>query len=252
MSTNIVKRIIKNLNNTGDKNKIESVNQYLKNKVKSRGNSNPNIYKVYREMKNNDEEYKKLIEKQKFSLALVLLKNDFIDDKLIAVSILSEIHKKLQDEDVDQLKEVIKQGNVNEWATCDTLAGKVFKPYTLMSKENTLKIANWKDDEDNIWIRRISCVAFINRVKFGNKKPNFDGFVDLMFQVCEINVHYEERFNQLATGWLLRELSLVDLKRYKEFFYRNFNSFSREGLRYSVEKLDNTTKKKLMSYRPDE
>jgi 3-methyladenine DNA glycosylase AlkD len=102
-----------------------------------------------------------------------------------------------------------------------------------------------------MWMRRIACVAFITRVKYVDKKPNFDGFIKLMFDICESTIKYDERFNQLATGWLLRELSVVDLARYKRFFYKNFKYFTREAVRYSVEKLTESEKKKIMSYRKD-
>jgi 3-methyladenine DNA glycosylase AlkD len=246
----IVKRIGNVLDSSGNKKKREGVEAYLKNQVLSRGNSNPSIAQCYRNLKNHDDDYKELTYDEKYSLGKELLQNKFIDDKLIACSILSEIHKNLLSSHIDELKNLIRDTKcINEWATSDTFSAKVLRPFSLLSKQNTIQITDWKDDIHNIWVRRSSCVTFITRVKHNNKKPNFPGFIDIMFSVAKENVKYSERFNQLAVGWLLRELSLVDLRGYKEFFYGNFSLLSREAIRYSVEKLKPIDKKILLSYR---
>jgi 3-methyladenine DNA glycosylase AlkD len=127
----------------------------------------------------------------------------------------------------------------------------VLRPWSALKKENTLDICEWSKDDSNIWIRRASCVTFITLVKLKDEK-NFEGFIDLMFETCQTNITYQERFNQLATGWLLRELSKVDKKQFMDFFFENFKHFSREGLRYAVEKLPEREKNKLLNYRPQE
>jgi hypothetical protein len=50
----------------------------------------------------------------------------------------------------------------------------------------------------------------------------------------------------------LRELSLHDLKLVVDFIKKNYRHFSREGLRYAIEKMDNKLKKQLMDYDPDD
>ena len=118
----------------------------------------------------------------------------------------------------------------------------------MLSKENTIEVANWRYDE-NLWVRRISCVTFVTRIKYKDSKPNFTGFTELMFNICEENIKYSERFNQLGTGWLLRELSQINLEEFNKFFYKNFDKFSREAIRYAVEKLSLNKRKKYLAYR---
>jgi len=57
-----------------------------------------------------------------------------------------------------------------------------------------------------------------------------------------------ERFVQLGAGWVLREMSLSDLDRVVAFIKDNYDKFSREGLRYAVEKMPQLLKKELMDY----
>ncbi len=50
----------------------------------------------------------------------------------------------------------------------------------------------------------------MTRAKHHDKKPNFPGFLDLLFEITEKVVKYDERFNQLGCGWLVREMTLAD------------------------------------------
>lgn len=56
----------------------------------------------------------------------------------------------------------------------------------------------------------------------------------------------------MGVGWLLRELSLADLKLTKTFIKENYNYFIREGLRYATEKMKQSDKTSIMNYIPKE
>src|ERR1700733_1597349 len=137
--------IVKELTKSGDPFRSVGQQNYMKNKVLCRGNTNPAIKQFFKDFKKNDKNYSQLGFNDKIDLATSLLKSKYIDEKLISFSILSDNYKLLTDEHIDSLKELIKEGHVNEWASCDGLAGSVFRPYSMLNKENTIKIANWKD-----------------------------------------------------------------------------------------------------------
>ena len=223
--------------------------KYMKNVLPSIGLSNPQVKKVFSTIKSVNE-YKNLNFNDKYAFALEYLQKKHIEEKLISIHILNNIYKSLDYNHIDEIKDLVKKGYVEEWATCDGICIYILKQWSTLSKENTIHIANFCFDKDNIWVRRMSCVTFIIRVKHKDK-GNFPGFINLMFDICEENIKYNYRFNQLGTGWLLRELSLVDYKRFYNFIIDNFDKFIREGLRYAVEKLDETKKKKIMSFRSD-
>jgi 3-methyladenine DNA glycosylase AlkD len=46
-----------------------------------------------------------------------------------------------------------------------------------------------------------------------------------------------ERFVQLGTGWALRELWLAEPRKVRAFLRDHYPHFSREGLRYAIEKM---------------
>lgn len=84
---------------------------------------------------------------------------------------------------------------------------------------------------DNLWIRRCSCVGFVTIIK----KHPVD--MELLYEICSENIKHEERFNQLGTTWLLREMSVKDRIGVISFINENIKLFSAEGLRNATEKL---------------
>ncbi len=194
---------------------------------------------------------KDLSYQEKFELSDTLLRSDYFEQKIIGINFLSELTRKLEKNDLYRIRKTFEDGSINNWGICDSICGKVLKPWSILSKENTLEISDWSKNKQNIWIRRASCVTFITRVKHKDEK-NFVGFTDLMFEICQNNIVHSERFNQLATGWLLRELSQIDKIRFLNFFYMNFKHFTREGIRYAIEKLPEKERKKLLNYRSDD
>jgi hypothetical protein len=112
-------------------------------------------------------------------LGIEMIKSDYQEDKYLGCSVLSEIHKEIDRDDMNMnmLIDIIKD-KCNELGACGTLALKIFRPYSLICRDNTIFKAGFRNDE-NIWMRRISCVAFIARVKKGDQKPNYEGFIIL-------------------------------------------------------------------------
>ena len=102
-----------------------------------------------------------------------------------------------------------------------------------------------RKDEENIWLKRASCVTFVTRAKHGDNKPNFQGFTEILFQICTKVVECQERFAQLGCGWLLREMSLADKEKVKEFI-DDMDKFSKEVLLYAVEKMNEKESKEIL------
>jgi hypothetical protein len=228
--------------------KSKQLEKYLKNKVKTFGNKMPFVHETFTKKIKNDKRYKLLETKDKFLLIIKLLCNEYLECKIISGDILKDIHMKISRNEVEKLIKLIEEKNIiNEWASCDNLSGKFFKFYGLLSKENTLYIVNL-NQSNNLWVRRISLVSFVNRIKYKDEKPNFKGFIDLMFDNINKNIIYQERFNQLAVGWLSRYLALVNYERFEKWIFLNYNKLSREAIRYSIEKLNSQQRKKILTY----
>jgi 3-methyladenine DNA glycosylase AlkD len=60
-------------------------------------------------------------------------------------------------------------------------------------------------------------------------------------------VRSRERFLQTTTGWLLRQLGVGLQKEVLRFVEQNLEHFSREGLKYTLEKTSPTARAKIQN-----
>lgn len=104
-------------------------------------------------------------------------------------------------------------------------------------------IAEWWHAE-NLWQRRASGVAFVNLASIG--EANFNGFADMLLEICAATVQCKERFAQTGTGWVLRELSLAEPERVANFVETHRDDLSGEALRSATEKMPVQLKKRLI------
>lgn len=178
---------------------------------------------------------------EQIKLAQNFLDSKYAEQKQIRIEILLKIHKKLDSKFLQWMqKNIIK--NIYDRASCDGLGGKVFgrmiqdNPYDY--NNTMLKLSQSKET----WLQRISRVSYLRVAKHGQHD-------DIILNICANTVRNNERFVQLWTGWILRELSLTDLDRVVEFIQNNYNNFSREWLRYAIEKMDHKLRKNLLEYK---
>ena len=102
------------------------------------------------------------------------------------------------------------------------------------NNNNTAQITNWK--------QRASCVTFVCLVRR-------QWFVETCYDFITHAIHHsKERFVQLGSGWLMRELSTINPNRTIKLLYKDYNLWSREGLRYAIEKLNAKDKKQILNY----
>ena len=139
---------------------------------------------------------------------------------------------------VKELETVIDE-HVYDWATCDMLSSTVIR-YVVNEDENVAKLMLKWSTAECIWRQRSSCVSFVVLAKHGNHN-------DVILKICSNCVTSEERFVQLGVGWVLRELGQDDLKTVVKFIVDNYNHFSREGLRYAIERMKDPLRKHLLS-----
>jgi len=213
----LIKSLNKLLLDNGDIENSQKMEKYFKHSIKAFGLSSPALKSLYKSFKiDHSFQLKDLSYQEKFELSDTLLRSDYFEQKIIGINFLSELTRKLEKNDLYRIRKTFEDGSINNWGICDSICGKVLKPWSILSKENTLEISDWSNE------------------------------------ICQNNIVHSERFNQLATGWLLRELSQIDKIRFLNFFYMNFKHFTREGIRYAIEKLPEKERKKLLNYRSDD
>ena len=173
--------------------------------------------------------------------------------KLFGNYLLEKIQKNLTADFLHNEAVEILRDHCNTWATCDGLSSKVIRK--MIDRDNShnqdnpnnqqfaIIVAGWCHSK-HLWVQRSSCVSFVCLARHGH-------FNERIIDICSQCIQNQERFVQLGAGWVLRELSLADLNLVVDFIKLNYTSFSREGLRYAIEKMDSEMKQQLMRYDPN-
>ncbi len=147
--------------------------------------------------------------------------------------------KHLNAELITEIAEII-ENHVEDGATCDGIAGGLIG--RMIRRDPTLCKSTyaWKNSS-NIWLQRSSCLVYLPTARYGIHNEQ-------IIKTCRVCVKSSERFVQLGVGWVLRELSLADVDLVVNFIKANYNCFSREGLRYAIEKMKPKLRQKLLNY----
>jgi 3-methyladenine DNA glycosylase AlkD len=176
---------------------------------------------------------------QQKDLALMLLEEDYTEDKLAGVLFLQEIllpagaldwHS-----DLPRFARLFDGGYIRDWSICDWFCVKVLGPLAEQQGEACARaISEWRE-ANSVWQRRASVVAFANLARKGDR--NFPGFTGMVLEACSHLLGSEERFAQTGVGWVLRELSRSDQGCVIAFVEANLDRFSREALKNATKYL---------------
>jgi 3-methyladenine DNA glycosylase AlkD len=215
-----------------EKTRISAEN-YLKGSV-MRGIKSPKILEVYKKFK---IKIQKLNKNEIISLSINLLKSKYFEDKRFGIQILSDNIKILDKKFIESLFDYFDV-YIKEWATCDVLSSKVISK--LILKDNSIiNIMIVWSNSNKFWAKRASIISFVNLVKKGN-------YDNVIIEICQNLIINDFRFIQLGVGWCLRNLSIKNLDLVINFIKKNYEYFSREGLRYTVEKMKPDLRKKIL------
>jgi 3-methyladenine DNA glycosylase AlkD len=185
---------------------------------------------------------------QQKDLALMLLEENYTEDKLAGVLLLQEIllpvgalHWR---SDLARFARLFDQGYIRDWSVCDWFCIKVLGPLAEHQGEACARaISEWRE-ASSMWQRRASVVAFANLAKRGDR--NFPGFTEMVLDNCTYLLRSEERFEQTSVGWVLRELSSSDEGRVIKFVEANLRRFSREGSKNATKCLPSEVAERLL------
>ena len=220
-----------------DANKREWWERYLKGAIAFRGTPMAVIRKAVHDVW-LERGLARLPLEQQLDIAMAQFAQGPAEDKLAGTLILGElVAEELQLEHVDRLAEPFEAGHIFDWSTCDWYCVKALGPFVGSGdrRRRAEAIAAWKATP-SLWQRRAAAVTFVNHAP--HARSFFDGFTDLLLDVCASNLQDAARFSQTSVGWLLRELSKAEPTRVREFLDRYHPLMSREALKSASSKLD--------------
>jgi hypothetical protein len=123
---------------------------------------------------------------QKKDLALMLLEEDYTEDKLAGILFLQEILLPARAldgrSDLPRFARLFDEGYICDWSTCDWFCVKVLGPMVDQQGEACARtISEWRE-ANSVWQQRASVIAFANLAREGDK--NFPGFTEMMLTNC--------------------------------------------------------------------
>ena len=222
---------------------------YLKGVIPYRGLKTPLVLKVLKQWVRAHELPQTRTTAQLTQLSLGLLREEHAEDKFAGILLLQ--HWCVPDTALDwcwlleQLAQCFDDGAIYDWSTCDWLCMRVLRGLIRVhGKPCAEAIAGWCH-ASNLWRRRASGVAFVGLSK--ETDAHFEGFFDLVLDVCAHTIASDERFAQTGTGWVLRDLGASQPDRMLAFVREHLAQFNREGLRYALEKTPKATRAELLA-----
>jgi 3-methyladenine DNA glycosylase AlkD len=189
---------------------------------------------------------------QQKDLSLLLLEENYSEDKLAGVLFLQEILLPAGAlewrSELPRFARLFDEGYIRDWSICDWFCVKVLGPLVEQQGEPCARaVSKWRGTQ-SVWQRRASVVAFANLASKGDQ--NFSGFTEMVLDNCSHLLGSQERFAQTGVGWVLRELSRADQDRVIGFVEANLDRFSREALKNATKYLPPEVKERLLRAHP--
>ncbi len=231
----IISEITKELNQNIDCAYKEGATKFFKEEVKIYGVRIPIVRAIARKYFQKIKNWEK---KKIFSLCEKLLKKDYDVYRTIAFDWIYKIKQKFVKKDYDLFEGWVKK-YVTNWAACDDFCTHSFG-YLVTENPELLPKLRTMAKSKNLWERRAAAVTLIHPVK--RKKH-----LDKVFEMAKILLKDEEDMVRKGYGWMLKEAANHYQKEVFNFVMKNKKEMPRTALRYAIEKMPVSLKKKAMS-----
>lgn len=182
-------------------------------------------------------------------IALALLEQTSVDDKLAGILILEDIlADHLRATDLPAFADLFARKRLGDGTVVDAFGVKVLG--TLLHRvrgraDVARALAQWRTADSGAQ-RRAACAAFTALAPQGDVA--LPGLTQLIFTVCSTIVWSPERSDQTAAGWLLHELSRAEPTRVEAFVRRHARFLSRECARHAIGRLAPARQQDLLAH----
>lgn len=146
--------------------------------------------------------------------------------------------------DLQTIASLVNRNRVVWWASCDGISGRILGRLIAKHGQKVARqIAGWRRAK-NPWLKRMSIVSFVGHARKGDQ--SFEGAQRLILSTASEVIKSDHRFHQTGVGWVLREIYKGSPRIAERFIDTHLPLFSREGLRYAIEKMPDTKRKRYL------
>lgn len=216
----------------------DGAERFFKEEIKIYGVRYPKIREIIKKTK---KEVAVLDKKSILKLCEELLGSKYHEEAIIAFGWVYQNKEKFNKSDFKIFESWLHE-YVTNWALCDDFSTHVLNYYTIKYPEIIIKIRKWTKSK-NRWVRRSSAVSFLH--DSGGTRPNTHRLEDV-FWVTDTLLEDEDDMVQKGYGWLLKNTSKKYQKEVFDYVMKNKDRMPRTALRYAIEKMPQSMRKKAM------
>ena len=184
--------------------------------------------------------WKKIKNKEKreiWEMCEKLWKSGWMEERSIAINWSFRMKDKYEKEDMAVFERWLKK-YVKNWAHCDVFCtstmGEMLVRYPLFLK----KLNKWARSR-NRWMRRAAAVSFIYPVKR-------EKYLKETIEMADRLLMDKDDMVQKGYGWMLKEMANLYPMEVYEFVMKRKDKMPRTALRYAIEKMPKSWKRKAM------
>lgn len=171
-----------------------------------------------------------------------LLNEDIHEYRLTALLILVQKYQKSAEKEKNNIINIYINNThrINNWDLVDLSSEKILGEY-LVDRDRSIiyKLA----ESNNIWEQRIAIISTFRFIK----NNDFQDTINL----CKLYLSNRHDLIHKASGWMLREIGKRDETILRNFLNQYHKVMPRTMLRYSIEKLDEKSRKRYMKKNQD-
>jgi len=183
------------------------------------------------------QEAESLSRKELFQMCEILLKSGHPVETWIAFGWANRRKEEFQKGDFAVFESWVKK-YVDGWASCDSLCCGALGELIVLFPDLTKKTVKWADSEST-WLKRAAAVALIPSLKKGRQ-------LETAFFVADRLLTDSEDMVQKGYGWMLKVAADTYQKEVFAYVMEHKEAMPRTALRYAIEKMPSSLKKKAM------
>ncbi len=228
-------KLQKQLKQNANSKTKESGQRFFKETIKMYGVKTATVSKIgkefFKEIKTENKE-------KIFSLCEELWQSGYMEETFIACNWSYNVWKQYEKKDFFIFEKWIRQ-YINNWASCDTFCNHTVGKFIEIYPEYLSELKKWTKSK-NRWVKRASAVSLIVPAKKGQ-------FLKDVFEISDHLLLDPDDMVQKGYGWLLKVASQTYQQEIFNYVMKNKTIMPRTSLRYAIEKMPLTLKKKAMA-----
>ena len=173
-----------------------------------------------------------------FALCEILWQSRCLEETIVACDWSHNVRKKYAPDDFWTFEKWVSDC-INNWASCDTFCNHTMGSFIETYPDYLVHLKEWARS-DNRWMRRAAAVTLIIPAKKGI-------FLKDIFEIADILLKDMDDMVQKGYGWMLKVASQSHESEVFEYVFRNKSVMPRTALRYAVEKMPHSLRKKAMT-----